>query len=149
MSENQKGSRKERGFFDKICVCFKPTPPKKKNKVKFESPTAIQVSTFRSNPDYNANNIKGVILRIQEYKGRNGLKKHCNENMLQVQEDYFIMKDFLETEKSKNPKFQTYTDMITERIKNIDIYTNSRGLTLNREGVIHQDESKKSKLPHK
>jgi hypothetical protein len=34
-----------------------------------------KVSEFRSNKDFGADNIKGSILRLSEYKGMNGVKQ--------------------------------------------------------------------------
>ena len=81
---------------------------------------------------------------MQEYKGRIGFKKQCNEDWPRVQKDYFIMEKFLQSNKANDSKNQKFTDMVRERSNWIEIYSKTKGLRLNQDGDVHREDKKKS-----
>ena len=124
--------KKDKSFFAKVCSCFGSEDKKKNDKIPGPSPMAI--SKNRQDPDFEAPNIKGVVLRVRDYKGFNGLKKQSNESWDQVRMDYHIMKEWLQSKKSQDKKFESVKIMCSERTGQIETVAKAKQLSLDPSG---------------
>lgn len=115
-------------------ICYS----RKLNSLFFNDIQESRKSPYKSNPDYDADNIKGALLRANEHKGFVGAKRQSSDDWPRTKADYFLFKEFLASKKAKDPKFSAMKDLADERVKLIDKIAAGRGLPLtednNKEG---------------